>query len=84
MPRVTIREKINMILSRLKEGPVSFKQMFSETNSRIDIVVTFLAMLELIKRHIVDAEQTSLFGDINLIPEKVLADPSDIELEFGE
>ncbi|NTV36248.1 MAG: segregation/condensation protein A, partial [Anaerolineaceae bacterium] len=72
MPRVTIREKISMILLRLKDGPVSFKQMFTHKNSRVDIVVTFLAMLELIKRHIVDAEQTDLFGDITLIPEKVL------------
>ena len=42
----------------------SFRTMLGETPTRIDVVVTFLALLELVKRYHVDARQESLFGDI--------------------
>jgi chromatin segregation and condensation protein Rec8/ScpA/Scc1 (kleisin family) len=46
--------------------------------------VTFLAMLELVKRHFVKAEQSSLFGDITLETSNDWDDDLDFELEFGE
>ena len=64
MSRITIREKIYRILEVIKiKDSSTFKEMLSEKN-RVEIVVTFLALLELIKRHIVEAEQDQLFGDI--------------------
>jgi segregation and condensation protein A len=53
-------------------------------NNRLEIVVTFLAMLELIKRRIVGANQTSLFGDIELQSEGEWGHLEDQELEFDE
>jgi segregation and condensation protein A len=57
-PRVTIREKIHLIARLLRaHSRASFQAILSGRHSRLDVVVTFLAMLELIKRHLVSAHQ---------------------------
>ncbi len=64
LPRITIREKIAVIrdyLSNRSKG--QFSQLL-HNNNRVEIVVTFLALLELIKRQLVTANQASLFSDI--------------------
>lgn len=82
-PRITIREKINSILDTLKlEGRLSFADLITKKGNRIEVVVTFLAMLELIKRHMVEATQNALFGSIELVPEGELANLDDQDLEF--
>jgi segregation and condensation protein A len=88
-PKVTIREKINDILGTVKSrGSATFRMMFSQLATRLEVVVTFLAMLELVKRHIIQADQEQLFGDIALgISNQYETDPSfdeTIDLEFGE
>jgi chromatin segregation and condensation protein Rec8/ScpA/Scc1 (kleisin family) len=40
----------------------------SACRSRLEVVVAFLAVLELIKSQHVQAEQAELFGDILLVP----------------
>jgi segregation and condensation protein A len=85
LPRVTIREKIHQIAAHLhRQGRISFLQLFSQRPTTVEIIVTFLAMLELIKRHLVRVDQDSLFGDI-FIENEGLSDESEIfDLEFGE
>lgn len=84
-PRITIREKITAILDTLKrEGSLSFINLIKSKGNRVEIVVTFLAMLELVKRHMVGATQNNLFGSIDLIPEGELSNLEDQDLEFVE
>ncbi len=84
MPRITIRERIHTIVEALKVyGSTSFQGLLTN-RSRIEIVVTFLAMLELIKRDAIQAEQAGLFGDINLLPIGALDESPDEELEFED
>jgi len=84
-PRVTIREKIEVIVISLREkGPISFRKLLGNGRSRLDVVVTFLAMLELVKRRFVKAQQDSLFGDITLEAAEAWDDDLNFELEFGE
>ncbi|MEY2480893.1 MAG: segregation and condensation protein [Verrucomicrobiota bacterium] len=65
----TVSDKIDMILSRLSEGtPVLFSELFGAIASRVEIVVTFLALLELIRLKQVRAMQASTFDDIELAP----------------
>jgi segregation and condensation protein A len=65
--RITIREKIGSILTTIREvGRTSFRALVNLKNDRLELIVTFLAMLELIKRKIVQAEQSELFGDIQI------------------
>jgi segregation and condensation protein A len=53
-------------------------------NSRLEIVVTFLAMLELVKRHLVRASQDDLFSDISLEKSEAWDNLDELETEFGE
>jgi segregation and condensation protein A len=85
LPRITIREKIHYIAFNLRrQGRLSFLQLFTSRPTTLEVVVTFLAMLELIKRRLVRVHQETLFGEIEI--ENVgLADEDDLfELEFGE
>ncbi len=84
IPRVTIREKIQTILNKLRQVRLTtFRSMLSPGTSRVEIVVTFLALLELIKRHIVTAEQNTLFADIHVEPLTDLAiETETIPIEF--
>jgi chromatin segregation and condensation protein Rec8/ScpA/Scc1 (kleisin family) len=55
-------------ISRLLDGQnnLSFFSLFEETRSPANVVATFLAVLELMKRNIVRLEQDRMFGDISL------------------
>lgn len=46
---------------------VSFEALLGESTSRIEIIVTFLAVLELVKQREVLAQQNTTFGEIVLI-----------------
>ncbi len=84
-PRVTIREKIRHIIHTLRTTPrTTFSRLLGKKRSRLDVVVTFLAMLELIKRHFVRATQEGLFQEISLEPATAWDEQADFELEFGE
>ena len=84
-PKVTIREKINIIVQKLRTGGVtSFQALIGEKHTRLEVVVTFLAMLELIRRHFIEASQDSLFSEITLETSSSWDDDLEFELEFGE
>ncbi len=82
-PRVTIREKIDMISKMMKEVQrATFSSLVKDSNSRLEVVVTFLAMLELIKRYRVQAHQESLFSDIEIDRMEDWSEDEEIEIEF--
>ena len=84
-PQVTIREKIRAIADALRRMPrLTFRTLLGDKRSRVDVVVSFLAMLELVKRRFIQAQQESLFGDIALEPAAEWNAETDFELEFGE
>jgi len=85
MPRITIRDRIRNILDAIRgSGKASFSQFFLAGRSRTLVVVTFLAMLELIKRNVIDVSQPVLFGEIDLNRLNEWEEQDDYELEFGE
>jgi len=82
-PRITIREKIDLIAKLMKEVEHStFQTLLTEGASRLEIVVTFLAMLELVKRYRIHAHQEGLFGDIEIDRMEEWQTDEEIELEF--
>ncbi len=82
---VTIRQKIGVIIRSLRQfGRSSFRAILGSSLTRLDIVVTFLAMLELIKQRKVDARQEALFGEIEIEPSGNWEEDMEFELEFGE
>jgi segregation and condensation protein A len=63
----TVSDKIDLILKMTGHGvPLKFTELFSQAASRAEIVVTFLALLELIRLKQLRALQTEPFGDIEL------------------
>jgi len=85
MPRVTIREKIHLIVERLRQADLtSFRSLLSPQRTRLEVVITFLAMLELIKRKTIHAEQTDLFGEIQIQSSGDLENGEEGDLEFGD
>jgi len=81
MERLSITDRINTILSTLQErGGVTFREMFSETPDRNEVVVTFLAMLELVKMRLVQLMQNRQYETIWLYPRES-EDPENPTLE---
>jgi len=82
-PKVTIREKIELISKKLGTTThAHFKELLGEHPTRIEVVVTFLALLELVKRYRVSAKQDGLFADIEIERMKDWNPDEEIEIEF--
>ena len=63
----TVSDKIDWILQRVADGvPLKFSELFARMASRVEIVVTFLALLELIRLRQVNATQANPFDEIEL------------------
>jgi segregation and condensation protein A len=63
----TVSEKIEMLVKMLHERPrLGFSDLFAGDMSRMEVVVTFLAMLELIRLKQLVAIQAEAFGEIQL------------------
>ena len=63
----TVSDKIDWILQRVSDGvPLRFSELFASLASRVEIVVTFLALLELIRLHQVRARQVNPFDEIEI------------------
>jgi segregation and condensation protein A len=63
----TVSDKIETILARVSEGAaLKLSDLFAAMVSRIEIVVTFLALLELIRLKQVRATQSDPFGEIEI------------------
>jgi segregation and condensation protein A len=65
---VSIDQEIHKIIEMTaQQTRVQFSYLLDRATTRIQVIVTFLAILELIKRRQIHAEQTSLFGEIILV-----------------
>jgi segregation and condensation protein A len=67
-PRVRVLDKILSIVHSLREvSQLSFRKFIKTARSRIEIVVSLLAILELIKQDQIEVHQEEMFGDIELV-----------------
>jgi segregation and condensation protein A len=63
----TVSEKIETIITRIKTSSrLRFTELFSDATSRTEVVVTFLAVLELIRLKQIEAVQAEQFGEIEI------------------
>jgi segregation and condensation protein A len=64
---LSTRERMSEVLDRLSgQQFVPFVALFSHTEGRLGVVVTFLAIMELIKESLVEIVQTENFGPIHV------------------
>jgi segregation and condensation protein A len=62
---VTIDEQINSIQERLaRRSRIRFRSILSQASTRVEVIVTLMAVLELIKRERIQVRQERMFGEI--------------------
>ena len=77
----TIEEKAEVILAALsRDEQVRFRDLFAGISTRLEMIVTFIAMLELMKRLTVKVRQESAFGEIWIYR----AEPESADIAEGE
>jgi segregation and condensation protein A len=83
---LTVRERMNLILETLEgKDSVSFAALFEGSGHRMVVVVTFLALLELMRLRIARVFQAETFGPIlvsrmfSLVPDPAELDDVDVE-----
>ena len=65
----TVAEKITDLRARVRRGErVSFRAWIAEARTRVEIIVTFMAILELYKAREIEMQQDEMYGDILVVP----------------
>jgi len=68
MKAISIEDKMSKIQNLLKKlNSLNFNALLEKNITKIDMIVSFLAMLELMKQRVVVADQRDLFESINII-----------------
>lgn len=66
-PLVTIEEMMDRLAKRVQSAmTLSFNEFSAGTKERVEVIVSFLALLELVKQGAVAAEQHATYGDIRI------------------
>ena len=66
--RASVTDAVTELLEELPyAGTISFRELTGALVERLDVVVRFLAVLELFKQGFVDLDQPTTFGDIRIV-----------------
>jgi segregation and condensation protein A len=90
LEKITVREKMTLLLDILRaNGRALFESLFAGVKTRMEVIVTFLAMLELVKVRAIRIFQEEMTGPIQIEPAadlneaSALVAASDAEEEHG-
>lgn len=61
---LTVEQKVKELLARLQENAEQSFQNLSQSKSRLEIIMLFLAILHLIRDRLIKSEQAEKFSDI--------------------
>lgn len=65
--QLSTRERMSQVLDKIKAGHfTTFKSLFEPQEGKLGVVVTFLAILELVKESLIDIVQQDTFGPIHV------------------
>ncbi|GMU25872.1 segregation/condensation protein A [Patescibacteria group bacterium] len=79
---VTIQEKIRDLAERLRShAKLTFSGFLKKSRDKSEAVISFLALLELVKQRVVNVEQKDLFEDISIAAND-LEKLADLKIEF--
>ena len=66
--KITVADAVSELIDELpRAGRISFRDLTAQFADRIDVIVRFLALLELFKQGAIELNQTERFGDIDVI-----------------
>ena len=84
---VSVEEKIREILDKIKDKTyIDFYETFHQNLTKMGLIATFLALLELIRLKEIKVRQTKLFGEIRIykvhkvVPESISEEPEVVGL----
>lgn len=65
--RASVADAVAELVVKLPHlGPTSFRQLAMSAPTRLDVIVTFLALLEMFKQGLIDIEQTERFATLRV------------------
>jgi segregation and condensation protein A len=65
--KITVADAVAELVDELpRVGTISFRRLTSDLAERIEVIVRFLAILELFKQGAIELDQTERFGDIEI------------------
>jgi segregation and condensation protein A len=68
MIKVTLEDQVGFIIKQLQERPyILFREICKPLQSKMELIVTFMAVLDLIRLHFFAAKQSEIFGEIRLV-----------------
>ena len=80
--RFTVAEKIISIKNEVKDKKmIKFSDLFDDDLTKSELINTFLALLELLKMQILKAQQSAIFGEIDIFSNE---EGIDKEIEINE
>lgn len=66
--RVSVSDAVSELIDELpRVGRISFRRLTEGLVERLEVIVRFLALLELFKQGVVDLDQPQIFGDIDVV-----------------
>lgn len=78
--RISVSDRIVSLTEQLRgAGAVKFAQLFDGSQWKADVVVTFLALLEMAKMNMIEVQQGEVFDDIFIVSKIMAADPEEGE-----
>jgi segregation and condensation protein A len=82
--RINLRDYIQKVLEMLSRTPdIGFTEMTRECSGKLEVIVFFLALLELYRWDLVDLRQANRFGDIRVLRKAEVAQENVEELISG-
>ena len=81
-PKITIKDKINQISEKFKfADELTFEDLLGDVYSRFDVVISFLALLELIKGNYIKVVQEGIFNQIIMVRMKEVSEMREFALK---
>ena len=82
--QLSVAERINQVMTALQgQQSLTFAELFTAQRSRQEVIVTFLALLELVRLRLVRLLQSQRFGPIWISPAVAADDAGEIAAEEG-
>ena len=73
----TVRDRVKQLRTRLKEGRVRFDELFTDTSTRMEKIVTFMALLEMLAHGEARVTQGATFAPIYIRAKELKSDDAD-------
>jgi len=85
IPKITFRKKIQSIITYLSENKLTtFRELLGKDTSRLNMIIVFLAILELTKQHYITTDQDNLFGNFKVIPTNRISSSEEFDLTLDD